>query len=184
MKFLISESQKKKLIEYYRIGLNEQTRIEGPFKNPNSTTGDLYVMKNEKNMCRNDNADLTRYTIYPMTGSTCDQGYTLIPGGKYYVQFFHSVKNNIYMFTPEYKEYFVATNNGQGYATPQEAKKAISQILNPAGNVGRNVTNIKSKDQYGKDQTYKMVSKYDKQGNLKKIKVKGDGYREVIKTGL
>ena len=101
-KFLISEDEKRRILnlhEGFKKGLlNEQyTKVEGPFKDVGvAGTGDLYIMKLEKSLCRwdggmksqafGDNTSLSTGQIFQMTGSTCGEGFTTIPGGKFYVQ--------------------------------------------------------------------------------------------------
>ena len=181
-KFLISEEEKNRILnlhEGFKKGvLTEQyTKVEGPYKDAGiAGTGDLYIMKLEKSMCRwdqqskaqlfGDNESIYRGYTTPMTGATCGEGFTTIPGGKFYVQ--GTVDGKIQMYNKDSRYYDTATNIGQGYNTAEEAKKAITILFNPKGSTGRQV--VKGTDpQGGKG---KIVVKYDKEGTIKGSKEK------------
>ena len=191
-KFIITEDEKRRILglhEGFKKGvLSEQnedytggqyyTKVEGPYKDAGAQggTGDLYIMKLEKSLCRwdqqskarafGDNESLYRGRIIPMTGATCGEGFTTIPGDKFYVQ--HIVDGRIRMYVVDSRHYDSATNRGQGYATAEEAKKAITIMFNPKGYSGRQVQ--KGTDDVGTK--WKTVTKYDKEGTVKGDKFK------------
>jgi hypothetical protein len=198
-KFIISEEEKRRILnlhEGFKKGvLNEQyTQVEGPFKDvAYAGTGDLYIMKLEKSLCRwdketksqafGDNTSLYRGQVIEMTGSTCGEGFVTIPGGKFYVH--HPVDGKIEMFNSGSRYYINATNNGQGYNTVEDAKKGVSLLLNPQGKTGRQVQKGTAED----GTKYKQVTKYDQQGDIQKSKLKmttaaGDKSVEKAKSGL
>lgn len=198
-KFIISEDEKRRILnlhEGFKKGvLNEQyTQVEGPFKDvAYAGTGDLYIMKLEKSLCRwdketksqafGDDTSLYRGQIIAMSGSTCGEGFVTIPGGKFYVH--HPVDGKIEMFNSGSRYYINATNNGQGYNTVEDAKKGVSLLLNPQGKTGRQVQ--KGTDEQGTK--YKQVTKYDQQGDIQKSKLKmttaaGNKSVEKAKSGL
>jgi hypothetical protein len=198
-KFIISEEEKRRILnlhEGFKKGvLNEQyTQAEGPFKDVAAAgTGDLYIMKLEKSLCRwdgetksqafGDDSSLYQGQIFQMTGTTCGEGFTTIPGGKFYVQ--HPVDGKIEMFNRGSMYYVNATNNGQGYNTVEDAKKGVSLLLNPQGKTGRQVQ--KGTDAQGTK--YRQVTKYDQQGDVQKNKLKmttaaGNTSVEKAKSGL
>jgi hypothetical protein len=198
-KFIISEDEKIRILnlhEGFKKGvLNEQyTQVEGPFKDvAYAGTGDLYIMKLEKSLCRwnketksqafGDDTSLYRGQIIAMSGSTCGEGFVTIPGGKFYVH--HPVDGKIEMFNSGSRYYINATNNGQGYNTVEDAKKGVSLLLNPQGKTGRQVQ--KGTDEQGTK--YKQVTKYDQQGDVQKSKLKmttaaGNKSVEKAKSGL
>jgi hypothetical protein len=198
-KFIISEDEKRRILnlhEGFKKGvLNEQyTQVEGPFKDvAYAGTGDLYIMKLEKSLCRwdketksqafGDDTSLYRGQIIAMSGSTCGEGFVTIPGGKFYVH--HPVDGKIEMFNSGSRYYINATNNGQGYNTVEDAKKGVSLLLNPQGKTGRQVQ--KGTDEQGTK--YKQVTKYDQQGDVQKSKLKmttaaGNKSVEKAKSGL
>ena len=146
--------------------LSEQfTKVEGPYKNVtgNALTGDLYIMRLEKSMCRHQHH---YHTLTPMTGTTCGEEYITIPGGKFYIQ--TSDNGIIRMLTAEHKQYVTATNNGQGYDNIEDAKKALILVLNPDGYTGRQVQKGTAQD----GTKYKQVTKYNQQGIVQKNKLK------------
>ena len=207
-KFIISEEEKSRILnlhEGFKKGLlNEQvidlngsqyyTKVEGPFKDVAAAgTGDLYIMKLEKSLCRwdggmksqafGDNTSLSTGQIFQMTGSTCAEGLTTIPGGKFYVQ--NVMDGKIQMFNNQSRYYVSSTNNGQGYNTLEEAKKGVSLVLNPKGNTGRQVEKGTADD----GTNYKQVTKYNQQGDVQKSKLKmttatGNKTVEKGKSGL
>ena len=170
-KFLISEEEKNRILnlhEGFKKGvLTEQyTKVEGPFKDVAfAGTGDLYIMKLEKSLCRwdgvmksqafGDNTSLSTGQIFQMTGWTCGEGFTTIPGGKFYVQ--NVADGKIQMFNNGSKFYVSATNNGQGYNTLEDAKKGVALVLNPQGKTGRQVEKGTAQD----GTKYKQVTKYN-----------------------
>ena len=188
MKIIITEKQRR-LLESKLLG--EQSlpvkTISGPYKPINEVSFDLYIVKLEQSMCRDDRRQMSRFTLTPMTGETCPQEFIPLPGNRFYI--YWPASDGLRMFTPEHQNYVLATNNSQGYSTEEEAKKAVSKIINPQGVVGRQVKNI-SQDGVN----YKSVSKYDKQGNLIRVKTTSKDtdlqtpgrqrYKEVQKTGL
>ena len=182
-KFLISEEEKRRILnlhEGFKKGvLSEQfTKVEGPYKDAGAQggTGDLYIMKLEKSMCRwdqqnkskafGDNESNYRGYMTPMTGDTCGEGFTTIPGGKFYVQ--GTVDGKIKMYNVGSRYYDTATNMGQGYNTAEEAKKAITTLFNPKGYTGRQVEKGTAED----GTKYKDVTKFDKEGVVQKNKLK------------
>jgi hypothetical protein len=184
-KFIISEEEKSRILslhEGFKKGLlNEQfTKVEGPFKDVAAAgTGDLYIMKLEKSLCRWDGEiktqalgdDTIMYNgqLFQMTGTTCGEGFTTIPGGKFYVQYHSGMTDGkIKMLPTDNKGYVAATNNGQGYNSVEEAKKGVSLMLNPQGNTGRQVNKGTTKD----GSKYKEVNKYNQQGDIQKSKLK------------
>jgi hypothetical protein len=198
-KFIISEEEKRRILnlhEGFKKGvLTEQyTKVEGPFKDVGAEgTGDLYIMKLEKSLCRwdggmksqafGDNVSLSTGQIFQMTGSTCAEGFTTIPGGKFYVQ--NVVDGKIQMFNNRSKYYVSATNNGQGYNTLEDGKKGVALVLNPQGKTGRQVQKGTEED----GTKYKQVTKYDQQGDVQKSKLKmttaaGNKTVEKGKSGL
>ena len=198
-KFLISEEEKNRILnlhEGFKKGvLTEQyTKVEGPFKDVAfAGTGDLYIMKLEKSLCRwdgvtksqafGDNTSLSTGQIFQMTGSTCGEGFTTIPGGKFYVQ--NVADGKIQMFNNGSKFYVSATNNGQGYNTLEDAKKGVALVLNPQGKTGRQVEKGTAQD----GTKYKQVTKYNQQGDIQKSKLKmttatGNKSVEKGKSGL
>ena len=189
-KFIISEDEKNRILnlhEGFKKGvLTEQyTKVEGPFKDQIEGVGNIYIMKLEKSLCRwdggmksqafGDNTSLYNGQIFQMTGSTCGEGFTTIPEGKFYVQYHNTSNGKITSFNSGSRYYVSATNNGQGYDSQEDAKKGVSLLLNPEGKVGRNVTNYDGG---------KVVSKYNQQGDLKKVKIKYSGTTQKYKTGL
>lgn len=198
-KFIISEEEKSRILnlhEGFKKGLlNEQyTKVEGPFKDvAGAGTGDLYIMKLEKSLCRwdggmksqafGDDTSLSTGQIFQMTGSTCAEGFTTIPGGKFYIQ--NVMDGKIVMFNSQSNHYVSATNGGQGYNTLEDGKKGVSLVLNPKGNTGRQVQKGTADD----GTKYKQVSKYNQQGDIQKSKLKmttttGDKSVEKGKSGL
>ena len=198
-KFLISEEEKNRILnlhEGFKKGvLTEQyTKVEGQFKDVAfAGTGDLYIMKLEKSLCRwdggmksqafGDNTSLSTGQIFQMTGSTCGEGFTTIPGGKFYVQ--NVVDGKIQMFNNGSKFYVSATNNGQGYNTLEDGKKGVALVLNPQGKTGRQVEKGTAED----GTKYKQVTKYNQQGDVQKSKLKmttaaGNKTVEKGKSGL
>jgi hypothetical protein len=188
--FIISEEEKRRILNLHegvKNGiLNEQyTKVEGPFKDQLVGIGNLYIMKLEKSLCRwdgqtksqtfGDNLSIYQGQTLQMSGTTCGEGFTTIPGGKFYVLFHNTSNGKIESFTLGNESYVSATNNGQGYNSQEEAKRGVSFLLNPQGKVGRNVT---------KSDGGKIISKYNQQGDLKTVKVKSDGGTEKYKTGL
>ena len=198
-KFLISEEEKNRILnlhEGFKKGvLTEQyTKVEGPFKDVAfAGTGDLYIMKLEKSLCRwdgvmksqafGDNTSLSTGQLFLMTGSTCGEGFTTIPGGKFYVQRVEDGK--IVTFYKDSRYYVSATNNGQGYNTLEDAKKGVALVLNPQGKTGRQVEKGTAQD----GTKYKQVTKYNQQGDIQKSKLKmttatGNKSVEKGKSGL
>jgi len=200
IKYIISEEEKRRILNLHegfkKPLLNEQyTKVEGPFKDVAFAMGmgDLYVMKLEKSLCRwdggtrhplfGDNERLSSGMIFEMTGSTCTEGFTTIPGGKFYVQ--HVMDGNIHMFNNGSNFYGFATNNGQGYNTLEEAKKGVASLLNPKGKTGRQVVKGTAED----GTKYKQVTKYNQQGEIQRSKLKqttaaGNKTVEKGKSGL
>ena len=186
-KFIISEEEKSRILnlhEGFKKGvITEQfTKVEGPYKNVAgiAITGDLYIMRLEKSMCRHQSR---QFTLTPMTGTTCGEEYITIPGGKFYVQ--TNVGGEIRMLTSDHKQYVSATNNGQGYNTLEDAKKGVSLVLNPQGLTGRQVEKGTAQD----GTKYKQVTKYNQQGDVQKSKLKmttaaGNKTVEKGKSGL
>lgn len=202
-KFIISEEEKRRILnlhEGFKKGiLNEQfTKVEGPFKDVtgDARVGDLYIMKLEKSLCRWDGEiktqalgdDTIMYNgqLFQMTGTTCGEGFTTIPGGKFYVQYHSGMTDGkIKMLPTNNKGYVAATNNGQGYNSVEEAKKGVSLILNPQGKTGRQVTKGTADD----GSKYKKVTKYNQQGDVQNSKFKmtsatGNKTVEKSKSGL
>jgi hypothetical protein len=198
-KFIISEEEKSRILNLHegfkKSLINEEvsdydgsqyyTKVEGPFKDvAYAGTGDVYIMKLEKTLCRYTKTPSEFYNrIYVMTGTTCGEEYTTIPGGKLYIQ--HESDGKIVSFHKESRYYVNATNNGQGYNTVEEAKKGISILFNPKGSAGRQVQ--KGTNDIG--EKYKQVVKYDKQGDVQKSKTKittatGNKSVEKLKSGL
>jgi hypothetical protein len=161
--------------------------IKGPYRNVSGDAGvsQLFVMRLDKPLCRYTgkvnvvtdpvNAPM-KDQYYTMTGSSCPTDYELTPSGKFYVQFIDINSKKLKMFPSTMGPYVVATNNGQGYATEQEAIKAVSNIINPSGKVGRQVTKI--------DGNVKQIEKYNRQGDLKKVKIKSPQGTQKFRTGL
>jgi hypothetical protein len=211
-KFLISEEERSRILslhegfkkellkeDEFRYGSEYFTKVEGPFQTQ-TFQGSVYIMKLEKTLCRYD--DATKRKVYGdeydsiaaggeyilMTGSTCNSvhpGFTTIPGGKFYVLYQGGDDGSLIMYPRGSQNYTLATNGSKGYNTKEEAKKAISLIMNPQGKVGRDVIRGTS-DDGGK---YKIVNKYNQQGDLKKVKStwttdSGDKNRNKRKTGL
>ena len=182
VKYIISEEEKKRILnlhERFKKGvLTEQyTKVEGPFTDKLRGIGDLYIMSLDKSLCLYSKKPSQFYNkTYLMTGSTCGEEYTTIPGGKFYVQFHNTSNGKIESFTLDSSYYVTSTNNGQGYNTLEDAKKGVSLLFNPQGKVGRNVTKS--------DDGRKIISKYNQQGDLKKVKVKYSGGTQKYKTGL
>ena len=180
--FIISEKEKRRILnlhEGFKKGLlsEQYTKVEGPFKDQMVGIGNLYIMKLENSLCVYSKKPSQFYNkIYLMTGSTCGEEYTTIPGGKFYVQFHNTSNGKIESFTLDSSYYVTSTNNGQGYNTLEDAKKGVSLLFNPQGKVGRNVTKS--------DDGRKIISKYNQQGDLKKVKVKYSGGTQKYKTGL
>jgi hypothetical protein len=191
----LTESQLKEVIKTViseeKI-INEQQSspykiISGPYKPINEVGFDLYIVRLEQSMCRDDRREGTRFNMVYMTGTTCPQDFTPFPANRMYL--FWPSSSGLRMFTPDHQTYVLATNNGQGYGTEEEAKKAVAKIINPQGRTGRQVRNF-SQDGVN----YKSVSKYDRQGNLIKVKttskdtdLKTPGnqrYKETQRTGL
>lgn len=199
-KFIITEEEKSRILnlhEGFKKGvISEQfTKVEGPYKDAAAQggTGDLYIMKLEKSMCRwdqgtkhplfGDNESMYLGYMTPMTAATCGDGFTTIPGGKFYVQ--GTVDGKIKMYNKDSRYYDTATNMGQGYNTTEEAKAAIKVLVNPKGLSGRQV----DKGTDGVGTKWKEVTKYDKDGTLKKDKFKmvtsgGTKTVERSKSGL
>ena len=198
-KFLISEEEKNRILnlhEGFKKGLiNEEvrdftgseyyTKVEGPFKDVAfAGTGDIYIMKLEKSLCRYDTSPSNIYNqLFLMTGSTCGEGFTTIPGGKFYVQRVEDGK--IVTFYKDSRYYVSATNNGQGYNTSEDAKKGVALVLNPQGKTGRQVEKGTAQD----CTKYKQVTKYNQQGDIQKSKLKmttatGNKSVEKGKSGL
>jgi hypothetical protein len=139
--------------------LKEQTKVSGPYKPLTQPIGDLYIIKTDKNACMDQRTAMSRNQITILTGNTCPPEHIFIPGNKYFIS-----DSSMKVMSPDRGEYYVAaTNNGQGYNSEEDAKKGVSQIMNPEGYKGKKVV----KNQYGKE-----VSKYDKEGNLKTVKQK------------
>jgi len=199
-KFLISEEEKNRILnlhEGFKKGvISEQfTKVEGPYKDvaAQGGTGDLYIMKLEKSMCRwdqetkhplfGDNESMYMGYMTPMTAATCGEGFTTIPGGKFYVQRVEDGK--IVTFHKDSRYYVSATNNGQGYNTSEDAKKGVALVLNPQGKTGRQVEKGTAQD----GTKYKQVTKYNQQGDIQKSKLKmttatGNKSVEKGKSGL
>jgi hypothetical protein len=194
-KIHITESEKSRILNlHYNVKNNilkeQYTQVEGPFKDVASAgTGDLYIMKLEKSLCRwdgqsksrafGDNTSLYTGQVFEMTGTTCGEGFTTIPGGKFYVQ--NSSDGKIKMFNNQSRHYVYATNNGQGYNTVEDAKKGVSSLLNPKGNVGRTVQKGTAED----GTKYKQVTKYNREGDVQQNKLKmtnTSGQKTVEKT--
>ena len=188
--FIIDNEEKKRILNLYesfkkKVVSEQYTKIEGPFIDRLEGVGNVYIMKLEKSLCRwdgqsksqafGDNTSIYTGQVFQMTGSTCGEGFTTIPAGKFYIQFHNTSSGKIEMFNSGSRYYVTATNNGQGYATQEEAKKGVALLLNPDGKVGRNVQ---------KTELGKTVSKYNQQGDLKSVKVKYSGGTEKYKTGL
>jgi hypothetical protein len=165
--------------------------IKGPYNDVTGESGggQLFIVRLDKPLCRYtgkapDIANPTKETLnapmrdqyYSMTGSSCPTDYVLTPSGKFYVQFMNINSKKLQMFPPSMSSYVVATNNGQGYATEQEAINAVSKIINPSGKVGRQVTKING--------NVKHIAKYNRQGELKKLKIKSPQGTQKFKTGL
>ncbi len=175
------------LIKIVKRVISEQIKVEGPFKSSTTVLGDLYIMKHDKTYCMDQRRELSRNQVSVMTGSTCPQEFLTFPANKFYVYLKEDEK--LKLPSPDREGYFEMTNNGQGYDTQEEAKKAIARIFNPENRTGRSVVK-KGEGQKGQS---KMVSKYDKEGNLTKNKMswnytdeKGDVQkgRIIQKTGL
>ena len=166
-------------------GSQYYTKVEGPFKDVGYRgSGTVYIMKLEKTLCRYSKTPSEFYNrIYVMTGSTCGEEYTTIPGGKFYIQ--QESEGKIKSFHHESRFYVSSTNNGQGFNTLEEAKKGVSLILNPQGKTGRQVE--KGVDVHGTK--YKQVTKYNQQGDVQKGKLSmttsvGDKTVQKVKSGL
>jgi hypothetical protein len=198
-KFIISEEERSRILNLHEgfkkdlineevsdyTGSQYYTKVEGPFKDVAYVgTGDVYIMKLEKTLCRYTKTPSEFYNkIYVMTGTTCGEEYTTIPGGKFYIQ--QESEGKITSFHRESRYYVNATNNGQGYNTVEEAKKGISILFNPKGSAGRQV--LKGTNDIG--EKYKQVTKYDKEGNVQKSKTKittatGNKSVEKLKSNL
>jgi len=182
-KFTISEDEKIRILNLYggfKKGLiNEQyIKVEGPFKDQIDGVGNVYIMKLEKTLCRWDRepkGNLYKGQVIQSSGNTCEEGFTTIPAGKFYVQYHNTSNGKIEMFNSNSPYYVSATNNGQGYNSQDEARKGVSQLFNPEGKVGRNVQKIDGG---------KKMSKYNQQGDLKKVKINYSGSTQKYKTGL
>jgi hypothetical protein len=189
-KFIIDNKEKNRILNLHEsfkkeVIKEQYTKIEGPFIDRLEGVGNVYIMKLEKSLCRwdgqsksqafGDNTSVYTGQVFQMTGSTCGEGFTTIPAGKFYIQHHNTSSGKIETFNSGSRYYVTATNNGQGYTTQEEAKKGVSLLLNPDGKVGRNVQ---------KTELGKTVSKYNQQGDLKSVKVKYSGGTEKYKTGL
>ena len=182
-RFLISEDEKNRILNLHegfkKSVLSEQfTKVEGPFKDQVEGVGNVYIMKLEKTLCRWDGEPrgyLFKGQVIQSSGNTCGEGFTTIPAGKFYVQYHNTSNGKIEMFNSGSRYYVSATNNGQGYNSQEEARKGVSLLLNPQGKVGRNVQKIDGG---------KIVSKYNQQGDLKKVKINYSGSTQKYKTGL
>lgn len=175
------------LITIIKNVIKEQIRVEGPFKSSTAIYDDLYIMKHDKNYCMDQRREITRNQVSVMTGSTCPEEHITFPINKFYV--YQKQQEKLKLPSPEQRGYLEMTNNGQGYNTQEEAKKAIARLFNPENKTGRSVIK-RGEGQKGQS---KIVSKYDKQGNLIKNKMswnytdeegKKQKGREVTKTGL
>jgi len=186
IKYIISEEEKRRILnlhESFKKGvLTEQyTKVEGPFTDKLSGIGDMYIMSLDKSLCLYSKKSSQFYNkTYLMTGSTCGEEYTTIHGGKFYVQFHNTSNGKIESFLLDSPEYVSATNNGLGYNSKEEAKKGVSLLLNPQHRVGRNV----EKQDMGEFGDRKIISRYDRQGNLKRVKIKSSAGTQKYKTGL
>lgn len=139
--------------------LKEQAIVSGPYKPLGRVTlGDLYILKTDKVMCMNK----TNNETIVATNNVCPSGYITIPANKFFVSGEKRNTDNSLMIMPTSQgEYVLGTNNGQGYNSEEEAKKAISKIINPEGFKGRQVE---------KTPTGKTVTKYSREGDLKSVK--------------
>jgi len=167
--------------------IKEQIRVEGPFTTKITPYSDLYIMKHDKTFCMDQTRSFSRNKISVMTGSTCPEEHITFPVNKFYV--YQKEDEKLKLMSPDRMGYFEMTNNGQGYNTQEEAKKAISILFNPKNKTGRSV----DKSSVGQKGYGKQISKYDKKGNLIKTKSvwnytdeegKKQKGREVTKTGL
>jgi len=154
----LTETELIKLIK--RI-IKEQNTTSGPYRSLVEPLGDLFIVKLDRNMCMDQRREITRNQLSYATGSTCPDQFIMFPGNKFYV--YKSEQGQLKMFTPERTQFALATNNRNGYNTEQDAKNAVSKIINPQGYTGRKVE---------KTNQGKVVSKYDKQGNLQQVKSK------------
>jgi len=182
-KFLISEDEKRRIINLHE-GFKKTLISEQVSGATSGTTsgiegvGNVYIMKLEKTLCRWDGqprGNLFKGQVIQSSGNTCGEGFTTIPAGKFYVQYHNTSNGKIEMFNSGSRYYVSATNNGQGYNSQEEARKGVSLLLNPQGKVGRNVQKIDGG---------KIVSKYNQQGDLKKVKINYSGSTQKYKTGL
>lgn len=154
----LTESELVKLIKKI---IKEQTTTSGPYRSPTEPIGDLYIVKVDRNMCMDQRAQLTRNQLTFATGSTCPSEFIFLPGNKFYV--YTTGSGKLKMFAPEQNQFILATNNRNGYNTEEEAKGAVSKLINPRGYVGRRV----EKTNLGKN-----IYRYDQKGNLLKVKSK------------
>ena len=187
IKYIISEEEKKRILnlhERFKKGvLTEQyTKVEGPFTDKLRGIGDLYIMSLDKSLCLYSKKPSQFYNkTYLMTGSTCGEEETTIHGGKFYVQYHNTSNGQIESFRLDSSEYVSATNNGLGYNSKEEAKKGVSLLLNPEHRVGRNVEKKQYMDGFP---DRKIISRYNRQGELIKVKIKSSDGTQKYKTGL
>jgi hypothetical protein len=190
-KIIISEEEKIRILnlheEFKKPILNEQSvKVSGPYKciNPNDCLDndfygqDIYIVKLNKTACRYEKqGNLNYMKWFPVSGDTCGEELTSYLGGKFYVA---SSWGNNGMGIPK-ENTLLSTNGGNGYNTEEEAKRAVSQILNPKGKKGRQVTKGTADD----GSKYKQVTKYDQQGDVQNSKYKmtsATGNKTVEKT--
>ena len=177
MKVKLTETQLKRVI------INEQIKVAGPFNKFMLGVGDaakrdtLYIMKYDKDMCYQnknlfDGKGLYQGDLFPPDESgKCTQHQTKLPKNKFYIHHGDNMKN--YEHTDD--EHAIATNNQQGFNSAEEAKKSVSQLINPDGKKGRQVAKGTYTGDGGAKGVGKTISKYDKEGNLKSIKYKFQG---------
>jgi hypothetical protein len=194
-KFIISEEERSRILslhEGFKKGLlsEQSVKVSGPYKciNPDDCVDngfygkDIYIVKLNKTACRYEKQGNMNYMEwFPVSGDTCGEGLTSYSGGKFYVA---SSWGNNGIGIPE-ENTLLSTNGGNGYDTEEEAKKAVSQILNPKGKTGRQVQKGTAKD----GTKYKQVTKYDQQGDVQKSKLNltsstGNKTVEKTKSGL
>lgn len=190
-----------KKLGHVDLYINEQqtTKVLGPFKDSTLqgsdafSTNTVYVVKLDSDSCRyfkhapttlsesepdGDKNDV--HALVKPTNGKCPERATLLPGNKYYVA--QSFGNQLGLPLIKTSKYMLATNGEKGYDTPKEAKEAVSDLMNPQGNKGRQVSNY-TDDEGNK---IKTVDKYNRKGDLKKRTDKlttASGEVSKMKTG-
>jgi len=171
-----------KKLGHVDLYLNEQqsTKVLGPFKHQNLVrdarfdSNTVYVVKLDRDACMAGPSGLDgtrpdRGTLYEPTNGKCTYDKdTLLPGNKYYVSSQFGKRMLMPVKIGHSETFMLSTNGEQGYNTPEEAKEAISNMINPRGEKGRQVSNY-TDDEGNK---IKSVDKYNRKGDLKKVKEK------------